>query len=46
MFGLFGGGLEGIIFPLIIYGVFFSINLVIQLLTGGLSNLFPTTPPA
>lgn len=46
--GLFGGGLGGIgglILPLAVYGIFFTINLVIQLVTGGLSDLFPTETP-
>jgi len=42
MFGLpFGGGPGGIIGSLLIFGVFFTINFVIQLLTGGLNDLFP-----
>jgi hypothetical protein len=47
MFGfLGGGGLEGLIFPLLVYGFFFGVNLFIQLISGGLSDLFPapTTP--
>lgn len=39
LFGGLGGGL-GAFFPL--YGIFFVINLVIKLLTGGLTT--PTTP--
>jgi len=36
-----GGGLGGLLSIIPIYAIFFGINLVIQLLTGGLSDLFP-----
>ena len=44
MFGFpsLGGGPGGIIGGILIFGVFFVINLVFQLITGGLNDLFPT----
>lgn len=44
MFGIpFLGGLGGNpLFFILAYGVFFTINLVLQFVTGGLTDLFPT----